>query len=200
MIKLTKKYIKKAAIVLANAFIEEPHILYYFPKESFTFKHIIEFFRFRIKYGILFGEVFATSKNLEGISIWIPDTRKDITFFRIIRSGGLKLFLKCGQKAISRMELIGDITSKLYKKYVNPPYMTLTTIGVHPKYQSKGYARYLIDVMLEKLDKDKIICCLETTTIKNVKMYEKFGFQILKKEIIPNTSLSLYLMLRKPKQ
>jgi GNAT superfamily N-acetyltransferase len=199
MIKLKKKDINKAAFSLANAFKNEAHILYYFPQDRYNFKHILEFFKFRVKNGILFGEVYATSKNFEGIAIWIYDKKNELNITRILRSGGLKLLFKSGKKAISKMNLVASITKELYKKNAVIPYMTLTAIGVKPEHQQKGYSKLLINNMLHKLDKKGIPCYLETTTKKNIKIYEKYGFQTIDKIVIPNTSIPIYLMFRKYK-
>jgi len=199
MIKLKKKDIKKAAFSLACAFKNEPHILYYFPQDRYNFNHILEFFKFRVKNGILYGEVYATSENFEGISMWISDKKRELNIIKILRSGGLKLLLKSGNKAVSRMNLVASISTEHYKKNAVSPYMTLATIGVKPEYQQKGYSKLLINNMLNELDKKKISCYLETDTNKDVEIYKKFGFKIIDKTMIPDTVIPVYLMFRKYK-
>lgn len=196
MIRLTKKDLKNASLTLASAFKEEPHLLYYFPQDIYKYSHILEFFRFRLKFGILYGEVYVSSNKYEGVVIWIPSYNREITFLRIIRSGGIRLLFKCGIKSILRMLNIGDVTSKLYSIYGKPLFMILSTIGVAPEYQGKGIAKYLINSILTKLDKEKLPCFLETITENNVRIYQKLGFKVLEKRIIPKTQMYLWLMFR----
>ncbi len=51
-------------------------------------------------------------------------------------------------------------------------------IGVDPQQQNKGTGSMLMnDVIKEAIAKQRIIC-LETSTLKNIPWYEKFGFKI----------------------
>jgi len=60
-----------------------------------------------------------------------------------------------------------------------------------------GYARILIKAMLNRLDSEKIPCFLETQTEKNVAIYERYGFEVVEKGMVPETTLPHYGMLRK---
>jgi len=51
--------------------------------------------------------------------------------------------------------------------------------------------------MLNRLDSEKIPCFLETQTEKNVAIYERYGFEVVEKGMIPETTLPHYGMLRK---
>ena len=43
-------------------------------------------------------------------------------------------------------------------------------------------------------------CYLETLTFENVKIYERYGFDLVQTEKVPNTDLTLYAMYRKHKE
>ena len=72
-------------------------------------------------------------------------------------------------------------------------------LAVDPKYKGKGFASKLLRPMLERFDYEKIICSLETTNPIDIKMYEHFGFRLLKKISLPVIDLPMWEMVREPK-
>jgi len=54
----------------------------------------------------------------------------------------------------------------------------LYTIGVLPDSQGKGYARMLINFMVQKMNSTKTAMYLETANVTNIGIYNKMGFHI----------------------
>ena len=50
--------------------------------------------------------------------------------------------------------------------------------------------------MLKRIDAQGLPVYLETSLEKNVKFYEKFGFKIIKKALIPESDVNLWFILR----
>ena len=73
-------------------------------------------------------------------------------------------------------------------------YLYLYVIGVAPEHQGKGIGTHLINNMLSHLPPD-IPIYLETETERNVKLYEKLGFKILKQIMVPSLQLPMWEML-----
>jgi predicted acetyltransferase len=71
-------------------------------------------------------------------------------------------------------------------------------IGVASEHQGKGYCKRLISSQLEVIDKENTPCYLETHTEKNVEIFQKFGFEVANKSIIPKTNVDNWAMVRKP--
>ena len=53
--------------------------------------------------------------------------------------------------------------------------------------------------MLQFCDDEKMVAYLETHKESNVGLYEHYGFDLVKKEPIPKTSVIHYSMVRQPK-
>ena len=68
-------------------------------------------------------------------------------------------------------------------------------IGVDPNHQGKGFASRLIYPMLARMDKEGLPCYLDTNNEGNVKIYEHIGFKLIKKYLIPGTSVLNWSML-----
>ncbi|TFF84952.1 GNAT family N-acetyltransferase, partial [Candidatus Heimdallarchaeota archaeon] len=68
--------------------------------------------------------------------------------------------------------------------------------GIDPQYQGKGFASLLIRSMLTRIDSQQLPCLLETQTAKNVAIYERYDFKVVKETTIPDTSIPHWLMAR----
>ena len=64
--------------------------------------------------------------------------------------------------------------------------------------QGKGIAGKLLRPMIRFCDKENIVTYLETNKETNVSLYEHFGFELSKKELIPKSPVMHYAMVRKP--
>ena len=65
--------------------------------------------------------------------------------------------------------------------------------------QGKGFGRKLIGAAIEKSEHEGLHLYLETETEENVKLYEHFGFRLLKRITLPMVELPMWEMVREPK-
>jgi GNAT superfamily N-acetyltransferase len=87
--------------------------------------------------------------------------------------------------------------NKIKKQYAPSPHKYLALLAVEPSQQGKGFASQLLKPILEKLDRQRLPCYLETQNLKNVNMYRHFGFDLVYETTLPCTSLPMYVMVRK---
>ena len=198
LIHLDKAQIKPAAEMLARAFQDDQLYTYFFPNliERKTKLHV--FFEGSLRYGIVYGEVYTTSSNLEGVAFWLP-SEKGFTIWRMIRSGFLSLLLRSGKKVISKMMAFSDYASPIHKSHTPFRHWYLMYIGVESMFQGKGYASALIKPMLTRIDQEYLPCFLETQNEKNVHIYQNFGFKVVEVGTIPGTNINHWAMLRDKK-
>ena len=191
--KIKKKDIKKAANVLANAFSEDPMWKKIF-KEEDKYRVISEMMaRFSLKY----GNVFSTSDNLEGVMAIAPHD-KDLTAWRIIRSGAFFLSMKIAS-VMKTMKPVGEAIKEEKKNLNIGPYIYLLIIGVSQEFQGKGFGGKLLRAIIEKSEIERKSIYLETQIEKNVTLYEKYGFYVYKKINLPVLNLPMWLMVRDAK-
>lgn len=193
---VTKGHIKPAVETLTKAFKNDLVYSFIIPDEKKRNELLPYFFQFRVRYGLLYGEAYAISPDVEGIAIWLPYKNVDMTPVRMARSGGISLFFRAGKDAMTRLSSLGDHLSKLHKKHADFPHWYLAPIGVNPVFQGKGYGAALIKAMLDRLDKEGLPCFLQTQSEYNVSIYEKYGFKVVEKSIVPSTDLTNWDMLR----
>lgn len=73
--RLTGAQARPAAEVFARAFHDEPLYCHIVPDVDVRKDVLPHLFEFRIRYGVLYGEVHVTSSNLEGVAVWIPSDK-----------------------------------------------------------------------------------------------------------------------------
>lgn len=198
LVRLTKSDLARGVEVLVNAFWDDPLNLFFIPESENRRKLFSEYLKFRLRFAIKYGEVYSTSPDFEGIAAWFPPGMSDMTNFRMMRVGGLKLIRLLGTGTISKMNRIGSHVARLRKQGLSEPHWHLFPIAVDPKHQGKGYASALMRPVLDRIQSDGLPCFLETLTEENVSLYEHFGFEVIYKETIPEVELTNWGMVRSP--
>lgn len=198
LVPLSNSTFERAVDVLTRSFWNDPLNEYFFPDETLRKRFLPVFFEYRLKQGIKYGEVFATSDKVEGIAIWKHSKTIDTTLWRDIRSGGLKLLRMYGRTLLNLMLEVNEFTGTRRTKFAISPYMHLGPIAVDPEQQNQGFASKLIRPMLDYLDESKIHCYLEAQSESNVSLYEHYGFEVLDASVVPKTDIPHWDMMRPP--
>ena len=198
MIPLERKDAKRASTMCARAFFEEPFYKIVFPDETTRFKKLLNFFHFRIKYGLNYGKVYTTSKNIENIAIWLPTEKPGMPFSRMLRCGVLLSVLTIGISSVRRLMDIEKYLAAMHSKTITGFHWHLSPVAVDPSVQGQGKGSHLMKPMFKKFDGEKISCFLETQTPKNVEIYEHLGFKTMYIKEIPKLGMTNWSMLREP--
>jgi ribosomal protein S18 acetylase RimI-like enzyme len=188
---IQKKEIKNAVNVLTDAFAEESIWKEIFNDEEKNRTLTEVLVRFCLKY----GNVVATSENIEGVMALAPYD-KAMTAWRIIRSGAIFLSMKISKEA-KMMEVLTNAVEEAKKSLYLGPYIHLLIMGVSQEFQGKGFGGKLLRAVIEKSETERKPIYLETQKEENVKLYEKFGFSVKNKIILPEPlHLPMWLMVR----
>jgi len=197
---LQKDDIPKTGAVLKDAFQHDPVWNKLFEGEPNIDQKLSSFFETPVRHCLKYGEVYAPSENIEGIAAWVSGELADMTFLRLIGSGALRSGMKIGVKFGKKMEYIFKQLKDDRNAYINGrSFYYLQIIGVAAEYQGQGFGGQLLRALIEKGDDGGIPIYLETETQNNVKMYEKFGFKIVKKIALPVINLPMWEMARELK-
>ena len=197
IIRLKRSHNKGATKTLVSAFWNHPPLQYYFPDKTERERIAPHFFSLSVFYGIQYGEVYATSQDLEGIAVWLPSDNYPVTLWRLLRSVPLPDILGFGRYGGSRMRGLGQYIDAVHSRLAPFKHWFLQAIGVDPQFQGRGYASKLLRPMLSRIDEEGLPCYLETLEEQNVRLYEHFGFTVAEESAIPETNLTNWAMLRK---
>jgi ribosomal protein S18 acetylase RimI-like enzyme len=179
--KLTQDDVEKGSEVMANAFIDYPAFRYLFPDLNDREKQLRHVMSFFLKCGLIHGNVIAPSKDIEGISIWYKSKDLNFSLSSLLKAGLISLLFKLNTRSFSRFKKLGDSKKINRDKILGEEYYFLDIIGIDPSLTRRGYAKLLIDSMLEQVDEENMSCFLETSNIKNIDYYSRYGFDLLSK-------------------
>ncbi|MFX0058867.1 MAG: GNAT family N-acetyltransferase [Candidatus Hodarchaeota archaeon] len=197
LLRLSKKHIKSASLVLSRAFLNDPIIRWQIPDFNIRTKKLHYLWEITLRIGIKYGEVYGTSENLEGIAMWRPPKNVNISYWKFVKNGGIKLPFKFGVQSTKRMSFIQAVNDSIRNIYMKAPYWYFGPIAVDPKYQGQGFASELMRPMLERIDNnEKLPIYLETNIERNIYIYDHFGFRVLEEIIIPKTNIVNWSMIR----
>ena len=195
LFKIQKRDLKNAVDVLTDAFSKESMWKEVFTDEEKNRILTEVMVRFCLKY----GSVYATSENFEGIMALAPHD-KEMTTWTIVRSGAFFLSMKIADEA-KKMEVLNSAVEEAKKSLNLGSHIHLLMMGVSQEFQGKGFGGKLLRVLIEKAEAEKKSIYLETQKQNNVKFYEKYGFSVKKKIILPEPlNLPMWLMVRQVKK
>ena len=195
-VRLNKAQVKPAAEVLSRAFHNYPLLQYYFPEELERKKITSYFLSLAIYSGIRYGEIYATSPNMEGVAVWFPPDNYPVNIWKLVRSVPISVIFAFGMYGGGRMRQLGEYVDAVHQRLAPFGHWFLQVIGVDPQFQGKGYAGKLLKPMLARIDEEGLSCYLETLDEHNVSLYEHFDFAVIEKSTIPETNLINWAMLR----
>ena len=195
LFKIQKRDLKNAVDVLTDAFSKESMWKEVFTDEEKNRILTEVMVRFCLKY----GSVYATSENFEGIMALAPHD-KEMTTWTIVRSGGFFLSMKIADEA-KKMEVLNSAVEEAKKSLNLGSHIHLLMMGVSQEFQGKGFGGKLLRALIEKAEAEKKSIYLETQKENNVKFYEKYGFSVKRKIILPEPlNLPMWLMVLQVKK
>ena len=136
----------------------------------------------------MFGEVLVSDDRRACASVLYPDRKR--TNLKSIWLD-LKLIFNC--IGLSNVFKAMDRESKIKKIQPKERMCYLWFIGVNPIYQGSGIGSKLLREIIEESEKQERTIYLETSTMKNLPWYKKFGFEVYDKL---NLSYTLYFLKR----
>jgi ribosomal protein S18 acetylase RimI-like enzyme len=193
--RVQKKDVRRAGEVLTDAFQHDPVWNAIF--DGVSPERRIGAFETPVRYCLKYSEVYAPSPALESVAAWVPGALADMTFWRMIRCGAIWSGMKMGMTATRKMMSVftpieADRKATMQGKF----FIYLLIIGVAPQFQGQGFAGKLLRALIEKSEQAGVPIYLETETENNVRMYEHFGFEVVKEIILPIINLPMWELTR----
>ena len=136
-------------------------------------------FDFMIRFGMLYGEVYAPSPQIEAVSVWFHSSRMKMTLLKILRTGFGEIIRHIDLQTLNRFRIYGELLEEVHERLVSGEHWYLGLIGVDPGFQGKGCAGSMLRAQLRRIDGTGLPCYLETGTEKNVAIYSKYGFEVM---------------------
>ena len=183
---------------MADAFADDPLWRKIFEGESNLDRRYQACFEVPVRHCLKYDKVYATSKDLEGIAAVVPGRFSEMTFWRMLRSGAVGCGMRMGTTAARRMADLRVLSTDRVQITAGRPYVYLLALGVRTAHQGKGLGGSLLRALLDDCDRRSLSIYLETETEENVRMYERFGFEVVKQIELENLRVPMWEMLREP--
>ena len=98
----------------------------------------------------------------------------------------------------SKLPTLGEVGDTMEQYHPQEPHWYLAMIGVDPAQQGRGYGSAILKESLRRCDEDGVIAYLESSSPRNVPLYERHGFEVLG-FVQPGDFPGLYPMVRQPR-
>jgi Acetyltransferase (GNAT) family len=173
MIKATNKDRDRVIDILAESFDDNQSVNYIVKQDKKRNQRIRNLMEYSFDICYLYGEVFLTNDKSGCALILFPDEKKNNLKSILL---DIKLIVSCIgisniKKAMKRESKIKELQPKKLMYY-------LWFIGVDSYKQNKGIGTALLKEVVEEAHSRKRPVYLETSTLKNIPWYGKFGFKI----------------------
>ena len=174
--------------ILSKSFDDNQSINYIVKQDSKRKERIEGLMEYCFKVCLAKGQIFISDNDKSCALILHPEKKM----------GAIKEMLLELKLAISSIGVIRSFKVLKREKLIKQnqpkePFYYLWFIGVAPDAQGKGIGSALIEEVFQKYNEETRPFYLETSVVKNLSWYEKYGFKLFKELDLGH---KLYLMLR----
>jgi hypothetical protein len=159
--------------ILTESFKDNQSVNYLIPADGRRLNRIRALMDYSYETCKLFGKVYLSDDRKGCALVSFPERKKTT-----LKSLWLEVMLILNgigfgniSKAISREKAIS-------KNYPSPPIYYLWFIGVKPDSQNSGVGKKLMEEIVAESERLKRPIYLETSTVKNIPWYRKFGLNV----------------------
>ena len=142
--------------------------------------------------------VYADSEEINGFAVWLPFGFTGSKTLPFLANGGMSLILHSGPGIIGRLLTYETYAMNLKKEFTDNYDWYLYNLSIRKDAQGKGIASKLMRPMLQFCDDERLVVYLETNKESNVGLYQHYGFELMKEEQIPKSTVTHYAMVRGP--
>ena len=180
---------ERCMAVLALAFCSDPPCRWAWPDPQ---QYLEAFPRFARAFGggaVEHGTAIY-HEGFSGVALWLPPgvAPDEASLVSVIQD----------TVAAARRDAMFSMFEQMEAFHPREPHWHLPLIGVDPAHQGKGIGAALLRYVLNACDNQKVLAYLEATSVRNVPLYERHGFEALSRIQVAD-SPPVVPMVRKPK-
>ena len=181
------------ADILADSFLYDPVMNWVIPNTRLY----AGFFRTLAETLFLPHQHAYLEKNGNGAALWLPP---GVSFEMPVTAGQvfmlLRLVLTRGPKVIPRLLAVQKTMEKYHPRQ---PHYYLQSVGARQASQGRGIGSALLKQVTPLCDRDQLPAYLESSSEKNLPLYERHGFEVFHRENIGGDGPPMWFMLRQPR-
>jgi GNAT superfamily N-acetyltransferase len=186
---VTRTDAARAIDTIVLAFAADPVLRWIWPAADRYLANVADFARAFCNPAFDTGSAFATP-DCAGVALWLrPGVASDD------RAMGEIVQRSMAQSSVADL---GAFAVKMAQFHPTQAHWYLPMIGVDPVRQGNGHGAALMKYALQQVDRDHLPAYLESSSPKNVPLYQRHGFEIVG-TIQVGTSPTLVPMRRPPR-
>ena len=175
--------VRELSLVLARAFEEDPFMSWLFPEPTYRIKLVQAWMRVEVTNALEMEASWVSmiSDEIVAGTIWSPpgrDLHESGTFSQL-------WYLVLGANPDRTSELAQGL-SMIGGSHPDEPHFYLNTVGVQPSLAGQGHGGAIIRHTLDLADVDGWPCYLESSSPRNIPLYERLGFEVIHEIALPN--------------
>ena len=175
--------VRELSLVLARAFEEDPFMSWLFPEPTYRLKLVQAWMRVEVANALEMEASWVSmiSDEIVAGTIWSPpgrDLHESGTFSQL-------WYLVLGANPDRTSELAQGL-SMIGSSHPDEPHFYLNTVGVQPSLAGQGHGGAIIGHTLDLADVDGQPCYLESSSPRNIPLYERLGFEVIHEIALPN--------------
>jgi len=159
--------------ILTYSFADNKSVNYVIKQDKFRTKRLEKLMEYSFDYCRLFGEVYLSDDKKACALLVLPDKKKTT-----LKSIVLDIRLAWSCVGVSNLKKVMEREARIKALHPNAAMYYLWFIGVQPDDQNKGVGSFLLKQLIQRSGELQRPMYLETSTLKNIPWYEKFGFSI----------------------
>jgi len=198
IIEVKKENFGKAGEILAVAFKDDPIFKYIFQSQEKYDQCAAWLFSTWVRWAVMFGKAWMTDDE-SAVIIMRAIGKSDMSLCCMIQAGMLPVPFKLGYSTFKRFyfEIVSTLDKEHARLMGKTPHWYGWMVGVKPERKRVGMK--LINHCIEIADHAQLPLFLETSTDRNVSLYNHRDFEVKEEKIISKGNFKLYFMVRQPK-
>ena len=163
----------KVVSILASSFYDNKSVNYIVKQDHKKLQRIKKLMEYSFDLCLMFGRVFLSDNKEACALVLLPDRKKPT-----VRSALLDLKLIFFATGVGNIDKAIKRENAIAKHHPEGPIYYLWFIGVDQPSQNQGIgSRLMQELINDGLSQNRVVC-LETSTLRNIPWYKKFGFTI----------------------
>lgn len=176
--------------ILTESFQDNQSVNYLIPSDSKRLKRIRSLMEYSYETCRMFGKVYLSDDKSGCALVSFPERKKTT-----LKSLWLEVKLILTGIGFSNISKAINREKEISKNYPTHPIFYLWFIGVQPDHQNNGVGKQLMSELLAESERMKRPVYLETSTMKNLPWYKKFGLDVYNQL---NFGYNLFLIRNEP--
>jgi GNAT superfamily N-acetyltransferase len=166
--------------LLARAFFDDPIFRWVEPDDALRARFLGPFFTGLTRRSHRLAVALATEGELRGASLWKTPGLTTLSAEELAMTGLDRIADWLSDAALARLDAVFDPVEVAFAEDLAEPVWYLGVLGVEPGHQGRGLGSCLMRPVLERADREARAVTLETAQPKNLPLYERHGFRVLR--------------------